>query len=505
MNSIVKCFRLITPWGGFYIRQTGTYSLSFVGSKYADFHSCNSTTKIDEEDEPSFRTLLLKRLQKAHRSVAVEVPSQKALFRASRFIEESANAKELLHFTSKSGKEFIIAEFQDAGQAQRFLSTARSVVRNDEVPTFSRILKYSNTNCNEDNFKEVSSSKINVGMLQNSETKDKTFGSITEVVENVYEEEKLTELQISLRFLVCRQISDAFHGLFRHCEVLPFGSSVNGLGNHASDLDAVLVLYGKKKHEDCGLYFQTKELQDVRYEDKIIHTIGNVLNTFVAGVTHVDPVYRARVPLAKFYHEPFELNCDLSLSNVSGLEMSEFLYDCGQMDSRVRPLAFAIKKWAKIAKVTSDTATHTVTSFSLFLLLLFFLQTRPLPILPSLCQIAEMKNKEKNNKVAVNNLRSATCNQGTGDLLIEFFGFLRSFDFRKNGISPYHGKIIKKFENNPLLIENPLDKKLNVTLNVTKNSLNNLICAARVAQNHLEVLSKNTEIRNSQFWKTLSP
>lgn len=453
----------------------------------------------------SFRTLLFKRLQQAHRSVAVEVPSQQALCRASKLIKELAGVKEIVHFTSKSRKEFIIAEFRDVRAAQGFLSTARSVVQNGDIPTFSRILKYFDPNHNENNSKAVSRSKSSVGTLQNCKVEDKTFTSITEVVENVYEEEKLTELESSLRYLVCSQISDAFRGLFPHCQVLPFGSSVNGLGTHTSDLDAVLVLYAKKGHEDTGLYFQAKEMGDTRYEDKILHTVGNVLNAFIAGITNVDPVYRARVPLVKFYHEPFELHCDLSLSNVSGLEMSELLYNCGLLDSRVRPLALTLKKWAKIAKVSSDTTTHTVTSFSLFLLLVFFLQNRQLPVLPPLCQIAEIKGNEENCRAAVNNFRSATCNQETlGDLLKEFFCFLRSFDFRKNGISPYHGKIIKRFENNPLVIENPLDSKLNASLNVTKSSLNSLIHAAAVAESHLEVFSKRTEIRNSHFWKTLA-
>lgn len=66
--------------------------------------------------------------------------------------------------------------------------------------------------------------------------------------------------------------------------------------------------------------------------------------------------------------------------------MSDFLYMMGSLDPRVRPLVFAIRRWAKDVGLTNSSPGRWITNFSLTLLVLFFLQ-RPLhssPILPSL-------------------------------------------------------------------------------------------------------------------------
>lgn len=62
----------------------------------------------------------------------------------------------------------------------------------------------------------------------------------------MYLNEKLTELDIRMRFFLCSLIKDSISGLFPHCDVLPFGSSVNGVGKRGCDLDVVLRLYPEK-------------------------------------------------------------------------------------------------------------------------------------------------------------------------------------------------------------------------------------------------------------------
>ena len=51
----------------------------------------------------------------------------------------------------------------------------------------------------------------------------------------------LNDLGSRLRFLTARQIELALMGLFPRVTVLPFGSSVNGFGKAACDLDLVLL------------------------------------------------------------------------------------------------------------------------------------------------------------------------------------------------------------------------------------------------------------------------
>lgn len=60
---------------------------------------------------------------------------------------------------------------------------------------------------------------------------------------DIYSTEKLTELDTRLRFFLCSLMKDSISGLFPHSDVLPFGSSVNGIGKVGCDLDMVIRLY----------------------------------------------------------------------------------------------------------------------------------------------------------------------------------------------------------------------------------------------------------------------
>lgn len=72
--------------------------------------------------------------------------------------------------------------------------------------------------------------------------------------------------------------------------------------------------------------------------------------------------------------------------------MSDFLYIMGSIDSRVRPLIFAVRKWAAEVGLTNVSPGRWISNFSLTLLVLAFLQ-RPLnsdSILPSLNTLVKL-------------------------------------------------------------------------------------------------------------------
>jgi poly(A) RNA polymerase len=73
--------------------------------------------------------------------------------------------------------------------------------------------------------------------------------------------------------------------------------------------------------------------------------------------------------------------------------MSELLYLYGEVDSRFRPLIFTVRQWAKEALLTSDHPGQQITNFSLTLLVIYFLQTRAPPILPTLGSLIKGSGK----------------------------------------------------------------------------------------------------------------
>ena len=107
----------------------------------------------------------------------------------------------------------------------------------------------------------------------------------------------LTEEDVELRRLVCQLLQEVFHEVYSGASVVPFGSTVSGVGWKGSDLD-VCLLTG----DDCDT--------DVDYSEVI-----NVLRSFAPGCVNIIPVLGAKCPLIKFKHQPSGLSCDLSVNN----------------------------------------------------------------------------------------------------------------------------------------------------------------------------------------------
>lgn len=106
----------------------------------------------------------------------------------------------------------------------------------------------------------------------------------------------LTEQDVKLRRLVCQLLQEVFHEVHSGASVVPFGSTVSGVGWKGSDLDVCLLTSNNN--------------DDVDYSEVI-----DVLRSFAPGCVNVIPVLTAKCPLIKFKHQPSGLSCDLSVNN----------------------------------------------------------------------------------------------------------------------------------------------------------------------------------------------
>ena len=94
---------------------------------------------------------------------------------------------------------------------------------------------------------------------------------------------------------------------------------------------------------------------------------------------------------------PNLIQCRLFSSTIrnirSGFYMSELLYLYGELDRRVRPLMFTIRRWAKDQGLIQDRRpTSFFTNFSLTLMVLFFLQKK-YQMLPPLRELQRLASK----------------------------------------------------------------------------------------------------------------
>lgn len=159
--------------------------------------------------------------------------------------------------------------------------------------------------------------------------KGKSLSEQLKILEN---SSKLSEVGIRVRFFVASQLEEGFSNLFPKGCVLPFGSTVSGIGRHSGDLDLVMVPDKREIFPECDssssskptaekLLFQSKILtaansSNARFQaQRVMETMADVIQLFIPGCTHVQRILQARVPILRFWSDFTDLQCDLSMTN----------------------------------------------------------------------------------------------------------------------------------------------------------------------------------------------
>ncbi|KAJ0406686.1 hypothetical protein ATCC90586_008103 [Pythium insidiosum] len=148
---------------------------------------------------------------------------------------------------------------------------------------------------------------------------------------------------------VRERIQDLVTTTWPTCQVIPFGSSVSGLGSGGSDLD-------------LGLFFDDLCAQSQLSQHERIEILS-VVGQLVGKEFEVKEfVQHARIPVLKLWDPVAKVACDLCIGNVHVLLNSAMLKHYCDMDPRVRPLAFAVKHWAKQRGI-NDSVNGTLSSY----------------------------------------------------------------------------------------------------------------------------------------------
>ena len=223
--------------------------------------------------------------------------------------------------------------------------------------------------------------------------------------------------------------------------VSPFGSAVTGFWSPNSDIDVCI--------QTPGCRTRASQIQALRKIAFSLHTIP----------THyIEPRFGARVPIIHWApRRPGYLACDISINNNLAVINSKLIGAYSSIDPRFGKLGLVIKHWAK-ARGINDRSRGTVSSFSLVLMLIHFLQRRPRPILPSLqdlalelneplvyCQGADVRfaTDPAAIKAELDRLSGGQVNdESLGFLLFEFFRYY-GFEYKKGIIGvrdlrPFH-------------------------------------------------------------------
>lgn len=85
----------------------------------------------------------------------------------------------------------------------------------------------------------------------------------------------------------------------------------------------------------------------------------------------------------------------LSVFHRVAVKSTELLYLYGELDPRVRHLVFTVRCWARAHGITSSIPGAWITNFSLTVMVLFFLQKRSNPIIPTLDHMKELAGTKR--------------------------------------------------------------------------------------------------------------
>ncbi|KAM6157620.1 speckle targeted PIP5K1A-regulated poly(A) polymerase isoform 2-T2 [Rhynchocyon petersi] len=250
----------------------------------------------------------------------------------------------------------------------------------------------------------------------------------------------------------------------------------------------------------------------------MLELVGSILRGCVPGVYRVQTVPSARRPVVKFCHRPSGLHGDVSLSNRLALHNSRFLSLCSELDGRVRPLVYTLRCWAQGRGLSGS--GPLLSNYALTLLVIYFLQTRDPPVLPTVSQLTQKAGEGEQVEVDgwdcsfpqdVSRLEPSTNGEPLSSLLAQFFSCVSSWDLRGSLLSLREGQALPVagglpsdlwggLRLGPLNLQDPFDLSHNVAANVTSRVAGRLQNCCRAAASYCRSLQYQQRSSRGRDW-----
>lgn len=197
----------------------------------------------------------------------------------------------------------------------------------------------------------------------------------------------------------------------------------------------------------------------------------------------------------------------------SAVYMSELLFLFGELDSRIRPLMFCIRHWAKTTGILRSTPGTWISNFGLTCLALFYFQQINEPLLPSLNHLILNARPEDSRMVdssEISYLRDFNCldfkssnTKTLEELLLGFFIYYSNFDFRSKALSLHTATAINKTDNAAIFVVNPIEPHLNVTKNIVTRECERLQNGMKFAWQAFETEIETKKATQTGNWGIL--
>jgi len=259
---------------------------------------------------------------------------------------------------------------------------------------------------------------------------------LTDELLDHYMKEKQLETTFTLKWKLCQDLFSMFVGIVPNLGVYLVGSSANGFATEDTDADICIVI-------------SSYPIDQKREAVKFLEIIRRALRKKI--FSGACDLIRARVPILRFTDYATRLRCDVNINNVTGIRNTDLLRFYAETDERVAPLVLTLKAWAKCHNI-NDASQKTLSSYSLTLMCLFYLQAIAKPpvapvwqaLLPDRFDVNIPVSQLKRNDQPKLIWRSEN-RQTLGELFIGFLKyFAKDFRYEKYAISVRMGSLIDK-------------------------------------------------------------
>ena len=215
-------------------------------------------------------------------------------------------------------------------------------------------------------------------------------------------------------------------------------------------------------------------------EAAVLDRVGKAVELYdrVEGQLSVTRILHARIPVISVRDSLTDTSLDLSMWNIDKLHISEIFQLYFEMDKRIRPLVYAVRKFSKVHAI-NDSFGGFVNSFGWTVAICCFMMNRGL--VPSL-DVDQDPEKNKDFKAA-DSEHPLSC----GALLVGFLEWFLEWNYQTTrltmrvpgGVAP---KEAEKFEDYTYVcMERPRTPYQNITRQVEKKQwrmIRNLIASA---------------------------
>lgn len=258
------------------------------------------------------------------------------------------------------------------------------------------------------------------------------------------------------------------------CNMFLVGSTLNGCASKSSDADLCLYLPNTDIDRKRTLMLLEKLRNRLQRSGQFIKI----------------QLIRAKVPILKFFDRITGFECDLNINNSVGIRNTHLLKAYSLVDERMAQLMFAVKYWARYCGI-NDASCGTFNSYSLALMVIFYLQVG---VTPPIAPVLQRDEKELFSlDLEVEQLprfdqipqKYRSSNPMTvGELFVGFIKYFTSvFRFGTDIASIRTGKIIKRstMDDDPqwsekyICIEEPFDRSNTARAVYSQDKFNRIV------------------------------